>query len=412
MSQDFYSKAIREFPSHSLHIVPTDIAQKYTELVVGKQKIRTSARHRVLAQNRQQLSVQPSTTVPVSLLNGGQLEFRINKGVIDIIDYCMVKLNITNNSGGASVLTPSQFLAQRIDIYGDNGGVLLKQIYPLELYLENALLTRNEFENFSAALGLNASTYASLATSIANTATAELYIPIWQPFYPAKLHASALSGELIVRILFNPTALTHVSGSLVDVTDCKLLIKGRDQHNAVAAHIEQHYKSNIPLQLSFMNIQRTTQTLALAASTTYNLILSGIRGICSILFFTIRPAALTAGNILTFTAVQDYDIQNSDGSSINGFQRRNATEGLLDYAETFDNLFRKNVNFHCISFSTDPISDFTFGSNHGFQAFSSFEKLSFTTAAGLSSASYQVDVIAFCHDHLTVDMGRITATRS
>ena len=155
-----------------------------------------------------------------------------------------------------------------------------------------------------------------------------------------------------------------------------------------------------------------SQTMSLTASNTYSLVMNGISGIASVLFFTIRPAAITASNSLTYYAVQDFDIQQADGSSIVGYARRNNTEALWDYAECFDNLFRKNINFNCISFSSDPVSDFTRGTNFGYEPFTSFEKLSFTTPAGLSSASYQIDIIAFVHDNLIIQDQRVKSQRA
>jgi len=67
------------------------------------------------------------------------------------------------------------------------------------------------------------------------------------------------------------------------------------------------------------------------------------------------------------SAMANYDVQQSDGSSINGFQRRNAQQQLLDYGECFDNLLQKNVNIHCISFSQDPVGDFSQACNSGYQ---------------------------------------------
>lgn len=411
-SRNFVQKALQDHPNHSIHVVPTDTQQKYVDVFTAdKKKVRKLDTHRVVAQNKQLLSVNPSTTVPISLLNGGQIDFRLEKGVIDLIDYVKIKLNITNNSGGASVLVPAQLLINRVDVYADNGSTLLSQVYGHELYLCNAFLGRTEFENYADSLGLTTA-YASAATSIANTGTAELFIPLWQPFTPAKLHAGALSGQLLIRVLFNPTALTHVSGSLVDVTNCTMLIKGRDLHNGVAQKHQSHYYDPIPLCLTFMNIQRMAQSLTLAASSSYSIVLSGIKGIASCFFWTIRPAALTASNVITYTAPETWEVQESDGSSMVGFHKRDAQEALIDYAECFDNLFRKNRNFNCLSFSTNPVLDFISGSNHGYHSFSSFEKLFFTTPAGLSGGQYQIDIICFVHDQLIVNQGRIAATRA
>ena len=410
---DFYSKAIKEFgQSFGTAIVPTSIGQNYVT-VVGpeRKKIRKRNSYIVVAQNRDYQTVNPSTTIAAALLNGGQCEFRIESGIADVIDYCMIKLQVSNATGGAVVLAPAQMLINSIQVWAQNGSNLLNTVYGHELYLGNAFLPRNEYENFCDGLGLTTA-YASAATSIANGSTATLYIPIFQPFMPSKLHPAGLQGNLLVRVLFNTTALTHVSGSLLDVSNCVLNLRSRDQPNALQSEQENFYTGPIPLSLCFQNIQRQSVVMTLAASSTYSITLSGINGIVSTLFWTIRPAAITASNCITYYAPQDFDIQTSDGSSLIGFTRRTGTEALWDYAECFDNLFRKNVNFNCVPFSNDPVNDYANGSNYGYMPFTSFEKLSFTTASTLVGASYTIDIIAFVHDNINIVNGRAQSMKS
>src|SRR4030065_1818580 len=98
---DFYSKAIKEFgQSFGTAIVPTSIGQNYVTVVgPDRKKIRKRNSYIVVAQNRDYQTVNPSTTIAAALLNGGQCEFRIESGIADVIDYCMIKLQVSNATG-------------------------------------------------------------------------------------------------------------------------------------------------------------------------------------------------------------------------------------------------------------------------------------------------------------------------
>ena len=80
---DFYNKALNYFPAdYSTQIIPTGIQNNYVNVQTKNGLlIRKRSTYKVLAQNRDLVTVQPSTTVPAALLNGGTLDFRIEKGV-------------------------------------------------------------------------------------------------------------------------------------------------------------------------------------------------------------------------------------------------------------------------------------------------------------------------------------------
>lgn len=411
-SQNFYTKSLRDHPDHIQHIVPTQASHDYVDvLTADKKRIKKLDSHKVVAQNKQMLNVQASTSVPAGLLNGGQIDCRLEKGIVDLLDYCLLRITLQNNTGGNVVLAPSQLLVNRIDVYADNGSTLLNQIYGLEMFLGNMYLGRNEFENSNATLGLN-NDYAPLGTVIANGSVVVLYVPVYQPFHPARLHPNALSGQLLIRTLFNAQALTHVSGGLISCTDFQLVVKGRDQVDQIASRQAENYYLGIPLSLSFSNIQRMSHSMVLAPSSTYSFVLSGIKGICSVFSFVVRASGYTAATVTTLQEIQDFDIQNSSGDSMIGFYRRTKSDQLIDYSETFDNLFRKNINFNYVSFSTQPVLDYSTGSNHGYTSFNSFEKLSFSTPSTLVGGTFIIDVVAFCHDSLRITKGRVSATRN
>ena len=131
-----------------------------------------------------------------------------------------------------------------------------------------------------------------------------------------RVHPSGLEGNILIRVYFQPLAMTTVSGGTLTCTSCSLQLYSRDQPQALQDAQERFYRDKIPTCLSFLNIQRMTQVMSLAASSTYEIVLTGISGIASCMFFTIRPASITASNCITYTAIQDFDLLDPSGSSL------------------------------------------------------------------------------------------------
>jgi len=107
-------------------------------------------------------------------------------------------------------------------------------------------------------------------------------------------------------------------------------------------------------------------SMPLAASTKYDITLSGIKGIATY----------------------------ASGNSLLGSTPKGLYEQIYEYATCFNNKF----------------PDFTTGSNNGYQPMTGFERLSFTTPAGLSSASYTIDIVAYVQDELKIINGMGSAS--
>jgi len=74
-----------------------------------------------------------------------------------------------------------------------------------------------------------------------------------------------------------------------------------------------------------------------------------------------------------------------------GYTRKGFYEDLYDYATCFDNKFRQN---------------------NGYQPMTTYERLSFTTPAGLSSANYTIDIICYVQDELRIINGKASSMKA
>lgn len=412
---DFYAKALSAFPAQLTQIVPTGIQNNYVNVQsVNSQgktiSIRKRNTYRVLAQNKDLVTIQPSAGSPSNWVNGAVVDFRIEKGAADVIDFMVIRVKLTNGTGAGVVLAPVQLQIQRVDFLLQNGSTLIHSIQGHELYEQNAFLPRNEFENICASMYLTEN-YASAATSIADGTSTFLNIPLWSPWLACRLHPSGLDGNIMIRVYTQPIAQTTVSGGALTCNEVVLQLHSRDQPQSLQNEQNRFYADKtVPTVLSFLNIQRMPVSMPLAASTKYDITLTGIKGIASCMFFTIRPAVITASNCITYTAIDTYDLLDASGNSLLGSTPKGLYEQIYEYATCFNNKFRKLINFNFIPFSQDPVADFTTGSNNGYQPMTGFERLTFTTPAGLSSASYSIDIVAYVQDEIKIINGMGSAS--
>lgn len=359
---------------------------------------------------KQTVMQNASSTVGADTLNGGIVDFRVEKGILDLVTDAFLKVSITNDTGASATIAPSPFLIQRIDVFANNGANLLTTIYGQEIWLSLIAYNQQRFEQIVSLLGTDVS-YVRTGTAVADTASRDFHIPLIPLFSQANLHLAALKGELQLKVYFNVTALTHLAGSLVNCDNVQLLLKGFKETPKTKEMRMNLYAGKYIVPTVFF--QRMSQTMALAASNTYSIVLTGIKGMSAGLFITVRAAAITGANQGTYLAEMDYyDIQNADGSSLLGFYKKRTAERLLDYVDISNNRFGNNSNFLLIPFSESPVQDFITGSNNGHEVFTGFEKFVWTTPGTTSSASYVIDIYSLTHESLNIVNNNIASTSS
>ena len=378
-SNDFFSKAVTTAPGKANSIIPNKQTGKLVQLKDGS--VRKAESNVVKAQFRNLILVPPSSTVSSGLFSAGLIEFRLSKQtVVDNLTSVVIKITLSNATGAAVVLAPVYSWIDRWELYGASGNKLLSQTYGnTEMFHNLMFINRTEYECNAASLAMTTS-YGTSGVSLANGATATYYVPLYNFFSATKLHLAAIPGDLVVRIRFNPTTLSLISGAAPTITDINLQLRGLmepDAYRKERVADYTRYKHDLP----FLSNQRQSQTLTLAPSTTYNIILSGFRGICSCMAFVVQASPITSANQYTYFQMQDFDLQDQSGISLRGSYRTTFADTQLDYARRYPNLFLNNINSHVINFSDNPVSDYHEGTNNGFIAFNSFEKLSITSGA-------------------------------
>jgi len=412
---DFYLNALNNYANaNALQLKPTtviglnDVAQRD---ITGKTHLINAESAIVKAQSEVTVRQNAVGAVSVDLLDGGQIEFRIQKGSIKRLDHLYSKLVINNDTGANVQLLPIQLCVNYVQVFGQNGNDLLYQIQGSELWLDNMNFSYLEWTHLFPRLNSD-SAYSTAGNVVANGATVNYYIPLLRLFNQANLCPSALSSELTIRIVFNPASINVVAGANPRVDDCYLLLRGHDEPEAITQKRMENYMTK-SLTIPYLHPVRMSQTLTLAASSEYSIVLSALRGLCSSLTFTIRSSPITSANMGTYSsAVASFDIQNGSGESLTGHYRMQYDENKdIVYSEKFDNKFGDHSNFIMIPFAESPVHAFQTGSNHGFNTFTGFEKLSFTTSSALVPGAYQIDVYANMHTSATIEKGVLTTRK-
>ena len=124
-SNDVHIKAAKTYPNHSqTHAVPTRVFKgaKAHPTLSGTfipEQVQNDIKTRTT------IAQSPISSVTSSMLNGGTVDIRIERGVIDLITSAYIKIGVTNDTGAASTIAPSLFLLNKIDIFATNSCELL-----------------------------------------------------------------------------------------------------------------------------------------------------------------------------------------------------------------------------------------------------------------------------------------------
>ncbi len=366
-------------------------------------------------QRRAMVTVNPTSAISANLLAGAQVDFRL-ENCIDRMssgNAVFLRIGYSNTSGANCIVAPAESQLKMIQIYSNNGSNLLyQQNNSTESYVANNIVTsRTEHEGI-AALKLTNANYATGVQTIPNGQSGYYYIPICPLFWKAiHFRPYTVSGNLLIRVQFESASANISSGSMT-ITEAVLRVSGyyeSDEQKKMMIN-----KALVPKNFFFNGPQRHVESLTLAASQTYTIRLSGIRGICPVIFFCIKLTSNigSPGNAFTWVKVDNFEILDSANVSLTGFNPITSDEMLLSYAHQFDNLFLNNTNAHVHSFSQTPVADLAYGSLNGSVFFDGFHSLRFTTKSGLAGGTYEITVVSLCNENLKVSNSVVLASRA
>jgi hypothetical protein len=306
---------------------------------------------------------------------------------------------ITSMTSGMYV--PSPFFVDHIDYY--MGGII-DTYYPADQFLQTQLFERDEDR---ALINTATGHYASTAQRIAMASAANsYYLPMRDFFKQAKvIRLLENCHDLQLRIFLQPLAsVTSGTGTAVaTITSVNLLAKVT-RHRDNELDVMKKALSLGPSNYRFNDLKTQSFTVNSGVSAA-TLILSGITGPVSYLFFTVRPSAsLTGNNAFAYTAIASYEMANASGTNMVGGQTISNSEALLilgninsksSYlSETALGVTDNKANVYIYSFSGDPSDSSDNAVSLGVHNFAGNEQLKINFTSSLGAAA-QVDVYAY-----------------
>jgi hypothetical protein len=360
-----------------------------------------------------------STYFPVAqqsnlLVSGGNLDIFIQKGFIGYATSIVLSLSITNSTGASCTLSPAQLLIQQLQILVNSGGTILQTLNGMDMYLARSLLTLDELALESQCT--NESAPWQVGNSLANGASITYDIPLHGIFLeqlPRGLYTAGISGDIRFRFLFSQLAIEV--GSMPTITSASLRVCYREAPTWKTKMETDDYLSNIH-DFKFSSPQPSTQIFTLATSTQYTMQLGAWNGMLSGMFFTVRgPLPLTGAILRTPIAIASFALLNNSGVNLVGGSQISAQQNKLQWNRDGFHVGAAgppSINVYEYQFQ-EKCTDFAYnGRVTGGYKFSGREQLQFTTTAGMTPGSYQVDCWGYSNTIMRITAGNITVNQS
>jgi hypothetical protein len=359
-------------------------------------------------------SLSPVTSTPVSL-NNAQVDFRIENNV-DILQYPTLQWTLLNNTGANGSVVSAPFFIQRIDVYGGNGNTIVFTTYGEEINFSYMWLDKPTYEAQASSLGMNSTTYGNLGTVVADGNSIVMNLPLYGFWKAVGLYLSGIGSPLLVRVYFNPSSQTTLTGTAFTCSNLQMLLRGKMLKQVNKKTLSHIYSPDdkIPLSLAHLSVDRMAVPMNLSGSQQVSIVLTGITGVVAYLVFTVRLQSNVGSpaNQATFIRMTNFDILDNQSTSLIGSYQRDIYTQQIDYANNFGNGAWTNSNFQIMSWSANPRLAFGSGTNSGFAIFTGMEKLNFICPSTLASNAYMIDIRAYCHEDLIYDNGVLKSTRT
>jgi hypothetical protein len=278
-----------------------------------------------------------------------------------------------------------------------------------QLFVDSCVVPSETIE--AAAALMNTTSSFGAGTSLASGASRSFWIPIWLAPWTtsAGIFMPGFTDDLLVRVSFVPQAQIVESGASpnLNLTAAYLRmscsIPDLDEHKRLMAE----YRTGVK-DFRFLHSVIQSVSQSFTASTTYNIQLSAMVGLCAWVHFFARGALSTSPNPRTFTnLVESFEFKDQAGKNINGGNIVRA-----DFAKAFlvpywfpGQSLHTNLNINTYAFCSSPQIVSYSGAMKGYQTLEGVEQLSITTPAGLTTATYQLDIIGYFYSILRIEKG-------
>jgi hypothetical protein len=329
--------------------------------------------------------------------NAGQLDYHLNSA--GYISHLKLEMEFTISTA-AVTLIPA-YLIDRVEIMSSENNII-STIYGDVIYLEKVHQTLEEHTRTRTVEGLTAG-YDGTAYAVGSYRVV-FKIPTF--IDQTQLKLNAIREKLLVRIYFSSLGVVAGTAANISVTLCDVLQKGVQLSNTLES-LEISRKMKAEHKFRFLNpVRAASQTLAMAASSQYDIRLTSANNLSAFLLFVVRAAPLTT-NINTFVAIDKFQLLDQD-NVIQSIEISNENHKWLTKA--FDGDIFNFKNIYCVPFA-ESIKDSLNGGQTGFYSMTSNEILRIYTSGTFTPGSYRIDVYSWDHNKLTLCGGNLQVSK-
>lgn len=327
-------------------------------------------------------------------LAGGYDQFQINSSRT-MLKRVFIKMTISNASGGNVVYLPVQ-LFQDISIFVNNESTLVQQIQGFDLWVSQNLHRNTENMSMLAAAENTTAAWAAAAL-LATGGTRTLYFEV-PGFWRAGGFYLGHISKIIIRLNYYAAATyAIVSGTAAgnSISGLELITKTQDLSVEEAVELENKVPAS-GLAFRFLNSVYHRDNITLAASTSYDIRLTGIRGLAINMFVAGRAsiASASSGAITPTDVLFSYMLCGEDGRSLtNGHYKEVSFQRYIDAAQNYDSAFLATVPVYVEEWAGSDEAFFSSGGKSlGYQPLNN-NILKIVTSS-TASGSYTLDIWA------------------
>ena len=388
---------------------PTTTSERYTRLTENGKYYFKNAGYSCTDDRRVVNLATPVSTIPANLSNA-QVEFKINADSIDVLDYPVLAGHFLNDSLAAASMAGLAHYINRIEIVSPSGETLWSTVSQ-ELLLSNLFLDKSTFEEVCYASDLS-TVFQPNFSSVGTGQHLEVYMPIWGFFKSCKLAIFCIP-YLTVRIIFNPSSRVIQTGAEMKCSNLQLLLVGKKlKTSSKNAIIDVYRNPRISTSLSHLAVDRITETRNLSSGQQVEILLQGARGICSLIFVTVRKEAdiNTPSGACLYHHMDKMQILDSAGNSLLGSYVRPPKFRYFLQGVDFGNS-SASLGLDMIVFSTDPVGSFARGEVDGYCVITGQEKLTFIVPTdSFVNGNYVIDVRCYMYENLNILNGNLSVS--
>lgn len=328
----------------------------------------------------------------------GQLDYHLSSA-----GYCeKIALELELSCANAVTVIP-HYLIDRIEILATEGNIM-STIYGDNIYL-NKIHKNLEFFNRIKGVENLDSNYDGTALVPGTNYRWHLHLPTFIDGTQFKL--SAVKERLLVRIWFSNLGVVAGNASDITVGQCDIIQHTQQLSSSLEAS-EQMRKSNCNLKFRFLNpVRVASQTIAMTASSQFDVRLTSANGLSAYLYFVVRSAPLTASAINTFVQIDAFELLDKDNVIV-GLKQTNETQKHVSLKFEGDIFNHKYIYALPFAISVEGSNN---GAQTGFYAFTSNEILRVYTNSTFVPGNYRIDCYSFDYNTLNLNKGALSVSK-